>query len=268
MSVWGRVRKSTFGVLVFGSMLLLACGGGAAKPKPMVADPLPEGPDYDWSGGDAGVASIVGDDASSSSDVPASSSEGPSGAAILQGNEDGARALLAQFIVPNADHLALTRSLRPTARDYSTLFDAKAAAKIEAAQANDWDSNKAVIQPKSGQTEIKVWGATGSDLAKGTGNSKEFPGGYKKVARHLAPGVLFFRFKFVEPGKDVGTAYDGLAFVNGHWVIAPKPWRAMDGRAGPMEDEAESASERPEKPAKPAAKHVGKKKKPKGKKKK
>src|SRR5690606_9226881 len=101
--------------------------------------------------------------------------------------------------------------------------------------AKDWDSNKAVIKPKPGQTEVKVWSATGADLANGTGNAVEFPGGYKKIAKHLAPTVLFFRFKFVEAGKETGTAYDGLAFINGHWVIAPKPWRAIEGKSGGME---------------------------------
>jgi hypothetical protein len=265
MSVYARARKSAFGgIVVLAGILLVACGGGgAAKGKPMVADP-PYSSDTDlpWSGEDGGVASSDGDKAPSSDAPPPSSSEAPSSAAILQGNEDGARALLSQFVAPNADHLALTRSLRPTSSDYKSLFDAKAAAKIEAAQAKEWDSNKAVIKPKPGQTEIKVWSATGSDLAKGTGNAKEFPGGYKKVAKHLAPSVLFFRFKFVEAGKDTGTAYDGLAFVNGHWVIAPKPWRAMEGKSGSGMDEEEAAPpEKPEKPEKPAGK-----KKPKGKK--
>ncbi len=261
MSFWSRG-----GIVVAAGLLLVACGGGAAKGKPMVADSPTSDTDLPWYGDDAGVTSAEGDTAPSTEtetgSSPSTSSEAPSGAAILQGNDDGARALLAQFVAPNADHLALTRSLRPTSADYKTMFDAKTASKIEAAQAKDWDSNKAVIKPKAAQTEIKVWSATGADLAKGTGNAKEFPAGYKKVAKHLAPSVLFFRFKFVEPGKDTGTAYDGLAFVNGHWAIAPKPWRAMEGKAGSMEEEETTAAEKPEKAEKPAAK----KKKPKGKK--
>lgn len=266
MSVWARARTSTFVMLTVASALLVGCGGrGAAKGKPMVADPVPAEADPDTFGGG-------GDGGSPWSETDADASEGPPAAtasdapssppAILQGNEDGARALLSQFVAPNADHHALTRSLRPTTSDYKTLFDAKTAAKIEAAQAKDWDSNKAVIKPKPGQTEIKIWSATGSDLAKGTGNAKEFPGGYKKVAKHLAPAVLFFRFKFVEAGKETGTAYDGLAFVNGHWVIAPKPWRAVEGKAaGAMEDDADAPADKPEK----TEKRPGKKK-PKGKK--
>jgi hypothetical protein len=240
-------------------LALVACGGrGGGKGEPLAPDPTPSVTDSPSSetaasdtGHDAADAGVPGSLAPSPTDAP-------SGVAVLQGNEDGARALLQQFVAPNADHAALTRSLRPSSNDYKSLFDAQTAAKIEAAHAKDWDSNKAVIKPKAGQSEIKIWGATGSDLVKGTGNAKDFPGGYKKVAKHLGPAVLFFRFKFVEAGKDTGTAYDGLAFVNGHWVIAPKPWRALEGKAGGMEDEAEAAP--PEKPAS--------KKKPKGGKKK
>ena len=248
MNVLGRARTGAFVVLA--GLLLLACGGGP-KASPMVAD----SPSDDWDpesfSEDAGAAAAEGE-----SETPASDgSEAPNPAVILQANEDGARALLGQFVAPNADHVALTRSLRPTTADYQTLFDAKAAAKIEQAHAKDWDSNKAVIKPKPGQTEIKVWSATGSDLDKGTGNAREFPSGYKKVAKHLSPTVLFFRFKFVEPGKDTGTAYDGLAFVNGHWVIAPKPWRAMEGKSGGVEEDEPVA------PAKPAGKKKPKRKK-------
>jgi hypothetical protein len=206
----------------------------------MVADPTPSATDESPGetsptepASDAAAGDVAGADAAA-----ASRAEQPE-APVLEGTDDGARELLSQFVAPNADHAALTRALRPTAGDYKVLFDAQTAPKIEAEQAREWNSNKAVIKPKPGQTEVKVWSATGSDLSKGTGNAKEFPGGYKKIAKHLAPDVLFFRFKFVEPGKDTGTAYDGLAFINGRWVIAPKPWRALEGKGGGTDSDAD-----------------------------
>ena len=59
--------------------------------------------------------------------------------------------------------------------------------------------NKAVIKPKPNQTEVKVWSATGGDLASGKGNAKEFPAGYKKVAKHL-DGQQIVK-EIVVPGK-------------------------------------------------------------------
>ena len=247
------------------SLTLVACGGARGKGQPMVADPAAASAD-DTGGeklgepgdADGGAVAATEADATGSGEKPATEAA-PSGAAILQGNEEGARALLTQFVGPNADHVALTRSLRPTTNDYKTLFDAQTASKVEAGQAKEWNSNKAVIKPKAGQTEVKIWSATGADLAKGAGSAKEFPGGYKKMGKHLAPSMLFFRFKFVEPGKDTGTAYDGLAFVNGHWVIAPKPWRALEGKGGGMDEDTDApAASTPAKP-KPKGKGKGKK---------
>ena len=40
--------------------------------------------------------------------------------------------------------------------------------------------------------------------------------------------MTLFRFKFVKAGETIGMAFDGLAFVNGHWRIFPKPWRAAE----------------------------------------
>lgn len=242
---------------VLAAILLVACGGGGgAKGEPLAPDPVTpaergasEIPTATEASGDGGMVS------DNPYPVAASASDGGAAAPVAptpQGNEEGARALLTQFVAPNADHTALTRSLRPTGADYRVLFDAQTASKIEAAQAKDWDSNKAVIKPRPTQTEIKLWSATGSELVKGTGNAKEFPGDYKKVAKHLGPTVLFFRFKFVEAGKDTGTAYDGLAFVNGHWVIAPKPWRAMEGKSGDADEPGP-----PDKPALKKKPHNG-----------
>ena len=41
----------------------------------------------------------------------------------------------------------------------------------------------------------------------------------------IEPGHTIYRFKFVQPGKNIGMAFDGLVKVNGRWVIFPKPWR-------------------------------------------
>jgi hypothetical protein len=201
--------------------LMSACGGGS-KP-PVASNTGTDAGDNNepvWEG-DGGT--LTGDAATIGGDTP--TGDGPSG------TEDGAKTLLKQFVDPKADYATLSKSLRPTSADYKALFDDATAPKMEAAYAKDWDSGKLVIKPKSEkQSEVKLWGATGSELAAGTGHAKEFPGGYKKIAKHLSPTVTFYAFKFVEPNKDAGVEYDGLAFVNGHWVITPKPFH-MEGGA-------------------------------------
>ena len=84
-----------------------------------------------------------------------------------------------------------------------------------------------VISPKAGQTELLLWNATSEELNEGTGDAGQFPGGYQEAAKHLKPGVTWYRFKFVEPGKTLGMAFDGLACINGRWTIFPEPWRVL-----------------------------------------
>lgn len=214
-------------------LLVAACGGGKSKPA---MEPSNETLPADDGGGvatdesDAGapvVAETTGD-AGALEPLPAPPT--PAAPVEQKGDEEGAKAFLKQFVAPNADAAGLTQGLRPTTADYKAMFDASTASKIESFQSKDW--SKAVIKPsKAAQTDVKVWSATGADLAAGKGNAKEFPEQYRKFGKHLAPSMTFWRFKFVEPGKDAGTAYDGLAFTNGHWVIAPKPWRALEKNA-------------------------------------
>ncbi len=233
--------------------LTYACGSSPPPKPPLKADePLPSEAADDPDASDKAWAHAEPDGGAAGGDGTAVAAAGSPA-----GNEDGAKTLLAQFVAPNADHAALTRSLKPTTADYKALFDSATAPKVESAQAKDWESGKAVIKPADGQTEVKISSATGADLASGKGGAKEFPGGYRKIAKHLVPTATFFRFKFVKPGEDTGTAYDGLAFVNNHWVIAPKPFRALDAKSAADEPMSEEPTAKPK--GKPKGKGKGKK---------
>ena len=149
------------------------------------------------------------------------------GAAGQPGTEAGARALLQEFLKPGADRPTLTKQLKPTHADYAAVFSGDDADKAEKAYSALWDSRDAVFEPKEGQTELKLFSASSEDLKAGTGNAREFPGGWAKVGGSLKPGLTFYRWKFVKPGEDLGMAFDGLVHVNGHWAVFPKPWRAL-----------------------------------------
>ena len=145
------------------------------------------------------------------------------------GTDDGAKALLAEFVKPGADHAALSKALRPSKADYDAVFMPELAAKADTVYGPAWDGGQMVVAPKEGQTQVLTSSATSEELKGWTGGAAEFPGGWKDVGAQLKPGVKFYRFKFVEPGKDLGMAYDGLAYVNGNWRIFPKPWRVVGG---------------------------------------
>jgi hypothetical protein len=148
-------------------------------------------------------------------------------AEAFPGTEAGATSLLKEFLKPGADHAALSKQLRPTSADYAAVFDADSSAKVAAVYDPAWEGGQMVVAPKAGQTEVKVFSATSDEMKSWSGNAAEFAGGWKDVAAKLKPGLKIYRFKFVEPGKDLGMAFDGLIYVNGNWRIFPKPWRAL-----------------------------------------
>ena len=148
-------------------------------------------------------------------------------AETFPGTEAGATSLLKEFLKPGADHAALSKQLRPTSADYAAVFDAESSGKVAAVYDPAWEGGQMVVAPKAGQTEVKVFSATSDEMKSWSGNAAEFAGGWKDVAPKLKPGLKIYRFKFVEPGKDLGMAFDGLIYVNGNWRIFPKPWRAL-----------------------------------------
>lgn len=164
--------------------------------------------------------------------APAAAAEAPPSAvkpsaAAEAPSLDEAKKLLGELLKPGTDNVTFTQKLKPTDADYKAVFtDPADAEKAKQHYAPMWEG-KGGIGPKEGQTELKVWKATGAELAAGTGDADSFPGGYKKVANKLNPKLTYFRFKFVKPGEDLGMAFDGLVHVNGHWAFLPKPWKAV-----------------------------------------
>ena len=167
-----------------------------------------------------------GDNATGGAGTNAGGGTGTS--AKYPGTEDGAKALLAEFVKPGADHATLSKALRPTKADYDAVFMPELAAKADAVYGPAWDGGQLVVAPKQGQTEVRVASATSDELKSWTGAAAtDFAGGWKDVGEQLKPGVRFYTFEFLEPGKDAGMSFDGLAYVNGNWRIFPKPWRVM-----------------------------------------
>jgi len=152
---------------------------------------------------------------------------GQSGTTDFKGNLKGAEALLEQFLDPMVDKVALSKKLRPNTKDFQAVFVPSAAKKAELGYQLPWEEGKIVIHGNPGQTKLLIWSATSEELKKGTGDAKAFPGGYGQAAPFFKNGIVFYRFKFVKPGETLGFAWDGLVYVNGHWVIFPKPWRVL-----------------------------------------
>ncbi|MBU0506276.1 hypothetical protein KJ708_09805 [bacterium] len=140
---------------------------------------------------------------------------------------EGAKQLLEQFLKPGADYKTLTNSLRPTQADFDAFFKETAVQKAYQGYQPPWNAGAIVVKNNPGQTAVILTAATTDELKTATGNASAFPGGYAQVAPHLKSGVTVYRFKFVKPGETLGMAYDGLVYLNNHWVIFPKSWRVL-----------------------------------------
>ncbi|MGD0711431.1 MAG: hypothetical protein ABR968_09665 [Bacteroidales bacterium] len=148
----------------------------------------------------------------------------------VPGSLDDAKQHVAKFMVKGADYAALTENLKPTLEDAKALFKKEADAKkafdyISKAYAQI-EKSKDFIRPTSIQTDYIVVSATQSEIKDGKVNVKDF-GGFKLIASRLADNVTFYIFKFVKKGAKEGLNHYGLTYVNNHWVIFLKVWKAF-----------------------------------------
>jgi hypothetical protein len=152
-----------------------------------------------------------------------------SGTTQFPGDEAGARQLLLQFLQPGMDKEALTRQLRPSSEDFKAVFKPEVVKQVEQGYRQPWEEGKIVIRGQPGQTELLLWSATTEELKNQGGEAAAFPAGYAVAAVYFKDGLRIYRFKFVRPGDELGFAWDGLIYINGHWAFFPKPWRVIPG---------------------------------------
>ena len=149
----------------------------------------------------------------------------PAAGGVYPNSDEGVTALL-QALPKDP---ALVGRLKPTTEDYRALFAGDVAAKAERFYATNLWNGDVKLGGDAGQTELKVFKATSEEIRSWSSTVEaNFPGGYQQIGPHLRPGLTWYRWKYTEPGKDTGMAYEGLVHVNGHWVWTPKPWRALE----------------------------------------
>ena len=161
-------------------------------------------------------------------DLVNASSSKPAAPAAAPGSMEEAQQLLNAFVEPGADHLALTQALLPTEAEVKAVYGEPLASAMWAGYQQQMGPGVS-FAPKEGQTEVLMVYATTRELFDRKPVLEEFPGGYKDVLQYFKIDVPIVRFKFVKPGESLGFAFDGLIYLNGRWVIMPKPWRALPG---------------------------------------
>ncbi|HEU0036415.1 MAG TPA: hypothetical protein VFQ53_37640 [Kofleriaceae bacterium] len=129
--------------------------------------------------------------------------------------------------VANAPPELWVAALRPRDADYDAVFVGEAAARARAGYASLW-ANPPKSLGKRGQTTVHAFASEADALGHDNEFSREFPGGYRKIASQLSPHKVWLTFKLVEPGASSGMSYDGLVWLaDDHWAWFPKPWRVL-----------------------------------------
>ncbi|GAA2344899.1 hypothetical protein [Dactylosporangium salmoneum] len=144
------------------------------------------------------------------------------------GTDEGAKALMEALGTGNDP--TLVQHLEPTTQDYQAVFEGDVAAKAERYyKAKLWNGSAVKIAAKPEQTDLKVFKATTEEIRAWSPDVEaNFPAGYQQIGPHLKPGLTVYRWKYTEPGDDLGLAFEGLVNVNGHWVWIPKVWQVLD----------------------------------------
>lgn len=143
--------------------------------------------------------------------------------------EEGLRQMLEEFLDPEADHAALTQKWVPTYEDYLVFFTdetSESAWSTYQKLYKKWGAP--VVKPKEKHNDLTFHLFDTTKVNKGDEETLyNLPGGYKKIHFFIRPGNTMATFKFIEKGKKLGLAFNTLAYVNGHWVIFPKPHRFL-----------------------------------------
>ena len=116
--------------------------------------------------------------------------------------------------------------LQPNDEDYARVFIGDAAARARSGYEGLWTTPPKGFA-KRGQTEVDAYATQAESFLTDNEFSREFPGGYRKIADQLNPELIWVRFKFREPGASAGMAYDGLVWLDGRWAWFPKPWHIL-----------------------------------------
>lgn len=123
---------------------------------------------------------------------------------------------------------AYSRNLWASREDCDSLFADDLAREVYRYQRRLRRTARIVVRPlMAAQTELLLWQAEAQELLDYVGEARFFPGGYHELAPRIRPGYIFYRCKFVEPGRHLGSAYDVFVHVNGQWRLIHRPWAVM-----------------------------------------
>ncbi|MCP4692878.1 MAG: hypothetical protein GY859_32850 [Desulfobacterales bacterium] len=133
---------------------------------------------------------------------------------------DAAPALIEQL--SDADFV---QGLRPTRADCAGLFDEELADAAARGAARLYEK-PLTAAPGNDYPEIDVVAAPAGLLRSPNELSRKFPLGYRTIAGWMTPNRIWLTWAFRSP-KGGAVRYDGLAWLEDHWIWLPKPFRII-----------------------------------------
>jgi hypothetical protein len=118
-------------------------------------------------------------------------------------------------------------ALRPRPEDYAKVFTADAVEKTRDAFTRFWEALPPIRAPDTAYTKLSLWVAPAGMLGEENILSRDFPGGYRGLARWLNPHRVWLAWRFSKPGAIGGLSYDGLVWCDDHWAWFPRPYLVL-----------------------------------------
>lgn len=116
-------------------------------------------------------------------------------------------------------------AMKPQEADYERVFRGKLLDGARALYGAMWGQPPPPLRGAPDQTRLWVRVAFADDFVAWNRRGAEFPGGYRKLALDLVPGVVWVAWKFVAPGETTGLSFDGIVRLDDRFVWFPQPWR-------------------------------------------
>lgn len=117
------------------------------------------------------------------------------------------------------------RTLCPDEADCARLFDADIAADVTAGARRFYESGAAMSRAPPG-SRVDACAATAGLLRWPNERSEQFPRGYRRIAGWMTPERIWLTWA-VRTSSGGSVRYDGLAWIDDHWVWLPKPYRLV-----------------------------------------
>lgn len=121
----------------------------------------------------------------------------------------------------------LTYLLLPRRSEYELVFRKEKIRQIQKYHRKWYRKVSPAIGPNNELQQVVLCeAATPAEILQELGEGKNFPGGYREIADWFLPDITLYRMKYVEKGMRVGSSFDVFVYLEDHWRVFPKPWRA------------------------------------------